>query len=74
MRWKIGIETPCHTTPTTISTMMEATTTCARRPSLCGPSLGNTPSFAWPQARTMHRKPTWLMPVSIGCAWRAAGR
>ena len=23
---------------------------------------------------TIQRKPTWLMPVSIGCAWRAAGR
>ena len=23
---------------------------------------------------TTQRKPTWLMPLSIGCAWRAAGR
>ena len=25
-------------------------------------------------ARTMQRKPTWLVDVSIGSAWRAAGR
>ena len=24
--------------------------------------------------RTMHRKPMWLIPVSIICGWRAAGR
>lgn len=24
--------------------------------------------------RTMQRKPTWLVEVSISCAWRAAGR
>jgi hypothetical protein len=27
-----------------------------------------------PACLTIQRKPTWLMPVSIGCAWRAAGR
>jgi hypothetical protein len=25
-------------------------------------------------ALTMHRNPTWLVDVSTGCAWRAAGR
>jgi hypothetical protein len=25
-------------------------------------------------SRTMHLKPTWLVEVSTGCGWRAAGR
>lgn len=25
-------------------------------------------------SRTMHRKPIWLVELSVGCAWRAAGR
>src|SRR5689334_24300730 len=35
MRWKVGTETPCHTTPATIITRMNATTSFARRLSFC---------------------------------------
>ena len=35
---------------------------------------GGPPSLWDGRSRRMQRKPIWLMPVSIICAWRAAGR
>jgi hypothetical protein len=31
-------------------------------------------AYAALRSLAMHLKPTWLMDVSTGCAWRAAGR
>ena len=36
--------------------------------------VSQCPSAEVCSERTMHRKPMWLIPVSIICGWRAAGR
>jgi len=46
----------------------------ASSPVLDAPHQGSPPAARSGPPRTTHRKPTWLMPESIGCAWRAAGR
>jgi hypothetical protein len=43
-------------------------------PRVCSLSVSTQTSMSQCSDRRMHREPMWLIPVSIICGWRAAGR
>ena len=76
MRLKVSIETPYHTTPATISTRMRRKDQFRQEAQFLWLGIGHRLCSPLPPVRLAQRSGSrrGLIPVSIGCAWRAAGR